>query len=104
MIKRHERTGRVAEPVQVYLERGDRTILEHLAEHLSLSKSDVVRRGLAALERETFAPESHPVLRIVGMVAKESVRPETYDPAVEHDRYLAEVVDPTPRSKGRRGR
>lgn len=40
----------MGEPIQVYLARGDRERLERLAERLELSKSDVLRRGLAALE------------------------------------------------------
>jgi hypothetical protein len=42
--------GRVGEPVQVYLDPGDRERLERLASQLDTTKSDVLRRGLAALE------------------------------------------------------
>lgn len=42
--------GRVAEPVQVYLERADRERLERLVAALDATKSDVLRRGLEALE------------------------------------------------------
>ena len=41
---------RVAEPVQVYLDRPDRERLERLASALDATKSDVLRRGLTALE------------------------------------------------------
>jgi len=40
----------VAEPVQVYLDRPDRERLERLATELDATKSDVLRRALAALE------------------------------------------------------
>lgn len=56
MKPRHEkrpRRGRVAEPVQVYLDPADRERLERLAAELDASKSDVLRRGLAALEAQT---------------------------------------------------
>jgi hypothetical protein len=56
MTKRHEprkRAGRVAEPVQVYLGGPDRDRLERLAERLDTTKSDVLRRGLEALESLT---------------------------------------------------
>ncbi len=51
--KGRRRAGRVAEPVQVYLEPADRERLERLAEQLEATKSDVLRRGLAALEALT---------------------------------------------------
>ena len=44
------RPKRVAEPVQVYLDGPDRERLERLAERLDTTKSDVLRRGLEALE------------------------------------------------------
>jgi hypothetical protein len=44
------RAGRVGEPIQVYLDRPDRERLERLALRLDVSKSDVLRRGLVALE------------------------------------------------------
>jgi hypothetical protein len=56
MTHRHEkgrRTGRVAEPVQVYLDRPDRERLDRLAAQLEATKSDVLRRGLEALESLT---------------------------------------------------
>lgn len=90
--------------MQVYLEPADRGTLEQLARHLELSKSDVIRRALAALERQTFAADAHPTLRLIGMVAEEAAAPLAYDPAAEHDRYLADVMDPKPARKQRRGR
>ena len=58
MTKRHERrpSGRVAEPVQVYLDRADRERLERLAARLEATKSDVLRRGLTALESQVRQP------------------------------------------------
>lgn len=56
MISRHEkrrRSSRVAEPVQVYLDRPDRERLDRLAVQLEATKSDVLRRGLEALESLT---------------------------------------------------
>ncbi len=47
------RGGRVAEPVQVYLDRSDRDRLDRLTERLDTTKSDVLRRGLEALEALT---------------------------------------------------
>lgn len=47
---------RVAEPVQVYLDRPDRERLERLAVALDATKSDVLRRALAALEAAVARP------------------------------------------------
>lgn len=44
------RPARVAEPVQVYLDPADRERLERLTTRLDTTKSEVLRRGLAALE------------------------------------------------------
>ncbi len=61
MTKRHDRrSGRVAEPVQVYLDRDDRERLQRLAERLEATKSDVLRRGLAALESQVRRPSAAP--------------------------------------------
>jgi hypothetical protein len=53
-MKRHHdrlrKPARVAEPVQVYLAPPDRERLERLASSLGATKSDVLRRGLEALE------------------------------------------------------
>jgi len=57
MTDRHEsggrRPSRVGEPVQVYLTAPDRQRLERLAAELGATKSDVLRRGLEALEAMT---------------------------------------------------
>ena len=47
--------GRVAEPVQVYLAGPDLDRLERLAARLGATKSDVLRRGLSALEAESVS-------------------------------------------------
>ena len=47
--------GRVSEPVQVYLAGPDLDRLERLASRLGATKSDVLRRGLSALEAESVA-------------------------------------------------
>ena len=44
---------RVAEPVQVYLQPPDRERLERLTERLGTTKSDILRRGLEALDAQT---------------------------------------------------
>ena len=91
MTKSHDtKAKRVSVPVQVYLDRGQRRRLEQLAGELGLSKSDVVRRGLEALERQMADPAEHPALRIIGIASAETTKPADYDIAREHDRFLAE--------------
>jgi len=51
--KPKRRPGRVAEPVQVYLDAADQERLERLTARLDTNKSGVLRRGLAALESAT---------------------------------------------------
>ena len=84
------RGGRVAEPVQVYLDRSERDRLDRLAGRLDATKSDVLRRGLEALERELTDPKHHPALRVIGLAAGYPRKPDPgYDVAREHDRFLA---------------
>ena len=79
---------RVAEPVQVYLRPSEKDRLERLTAELDTTKSDVLRRGLEALELQISDPGHHPALRIIGMV---SVSDDDLgiDVARGHDEYLA---------------
>ena len=67
MKRRHDkarRPPRVAEPVQVYLDAPELSRLERLAARLDATKSDVLRRGLEALEsltRRAAGPAVPPV-------------------------------------------
>ena len=91
----HDRK-RVSEPVQVYLESVDSQRLARLAARLDTTKSDVLRRGLEALERQVLDPAAHPALRIIGMAGRYAERPDPgYDVAVEHDRFLADGEHPS---------
>jgi hypothetical protein len=106
MKKNHEKGARVAEPVQVYLERQDASRLERLAAQLGATKSDVLRRGLAALERALRDPATHPALRLIGMIERETAAPARHDVARGHDRALAEaeIAAWRPRRRKSRGR
>jgi hypothetical protein len=100
------RPGRVAEPAQVYLEPPDLERLARLTSQLEATKSDVLRRGLAALERELLDPERHPALRLIGIGRGAERRPAPgYDVAREHDRFLADSeVSPASKARKSRGR
>ena len=83
---------RVSEPVQVYLDQTAARRLERLAARLEASKSDVLRRGIEALERELTDPAAHPVLRLIG-IAEEAPEGGGVDAAREHDRVLADAEE-----------
>jgi len=100
------RKRRVAEPVQVYLAAADRQRLERLAEQLDATKSDVLRRGLEALEHQLLDPEQHPALRLIGIAGEETGPPLDYNPAVDFGRFLEETEPgisrkPSGRKRGR---
>jgi len=104
--RKRSRPGRVREPVQVYLDPDDQARLERLTERLETSKSDALRRGLEALERQLIDPAEHPALRIVGIAGREgAARPETDrdplpDAAREHDRVLTDAEESAWKSDG----
>ncbi len=91
-------------PIQVYLAPKQRARLDRLAEQLDTSKSDILRRGIMALEREITNPYAHPALRLIGLSDGAEHGP-AYDVAAEHDRFFAESEEgtwSTPRSKAAR--
>ena len=79
--------------MQVYLDPPEQERLERLTAELDTTKSDVLRRGLEALERELFDPERHPALQIIGIAGVEQGREGDFDVAREHDRFLAGLED-----------
>jgi hypothetical protein len=96
---------RVSEPVQIYLDAADRERLERLRAVLGATKSDVLRRGLAALERQVTDPAEHPALRIIGIAGGQRRGPApAYDIAAEHDRFLTESEVTSWRRGGKRRR
>src|SRR5205823_6646154 len=96
---------RVADPVQVYLEPADHARLERLARQLDTTKSEVLRRGVDALERQLLDPASHPALRLIGLADRERPDAPSLDAAVEHDRALADAEEAAwTRRRPRRGR
>ena len=93
-----------AAPVQVYLGREGQERLERLTTHLDATKSEILRRGLLALEREILDPAAHPALRLIGIASNESGAGGDEDAAREHDRVLTDTEEDswaprTPRGK-----
>lgn len=89
--RKSRRTTTVREPVQVYLDGPDQERLERLTSRLESTKSDVLRRGLRALERQLSDPSEHPALRIAGIL--DLPHEGAADAAREHDRLLAEAEE-----------
>ena len=101
--KKKKTTPRTREPVQVYMAPGDSERLDRLTDELDTTKSDVLRRGLEALERQLLDPAHHPALRIIGMAGEEIAGEAGYDVAREHDRFVADLEDSRTKRKRRRG-
>ena len=89
--KSKKKAPAVREPVQVYLDGPDRERIERLTSRLDTTKSDVLRRGLQALERQLLDPSGHPALRIAGIMKASGER--AGDAAREHDRVLADTEE-----------
>ena len=110
MTNDHEgrkRPARVSEtvPVQVFLGYSDRELLRRLASQLGASMSDVLRQGLAALERQLLDPKDHPALSLVGIIDDDGVE-DAVDVAKSHDAFLvsAHERNTAPRARGKRGK
>ena len=82
------RPRKVREPVQVYLDPTDRTLLEDVAERTGLSRAEILRRGLRRIagdlleEAEPGAAFEH----LVGALGDDPSLPS--DLAARHDAYL----------------
>ena len=98
------RPARVKEPVQVYLSVDERKRLDRLTTGLGTTKSEVLRKGLEALELQLTDPEHHPALAIIGIVGEEGADSEGgRDPARDHDRLLADAEETSWHGRGEPG-
>jgi len=85
-----KKPGRVREPIQVYLDRAERSRLDRLARELGVSRAEVLRRGLDALGGGGQMGDAHPMDDLVG--AFDNPEAPT-DLAEGHDQYLAEDLE-----------
>jgi hypothetical protein len=79
---------RIREPVQVYLDERDRSLLDEMAERSSLSRAELLRLGLRRLSGEILA-ERRPgsgLAALKGVLDASSNVPS--DLAARHDEYL----------------
>lgn len=82
------RSRRVREPVQVYLEPDDKTLLEELARRTSLSQAEILRRGLRRISAdllESVRPGAS-LDALIGALGTSTDLPS--DLAERHDEYL----------------
>lgn len=79
---------RVREPVQVYLDRPDRDLLEELAERTGLSRAELLRRGLRQLGSRLLADRAPgwSLETLTGALGNDPALPE--DLAARHDDHL----------------
>lgn len=70
------RHSRVREPIQVYLDRGERAALDRLARELDVSRAEVLRRGLELLSERRRETVYEWLDRLMRMPVEEPVSPE----------------------------
>ena len=79
---------RIREPVQVYLDQGDRSLLEEVVSRTGLSRAEILRRGMRMAadallaEREPGSSFEH----LIGALGDDASLPE--DLSTRHDHYL----------------
>ena len=94
----------VREPVQVYLDAGDRDLLESLARSTGLSKAELLRRGLRKLGVRELAEQAPgwSLETLTGSLGLAADLPP--DLAAHHDAYLyAERQPARPRPARKKG-
>lgn len=84
--KRPKRTPVVREPLQVYLDREERALLDRMAKETGLSRAEVLRRGLQSFAAEQV-PMRSPMLEFLKRMAGVDL---PADLAERHDDYLVE--------------
>ena len=93
---------RVREPVQVYLDPGDRDLLESLARRTGLSRAELLRRGLRQLGVRQLAEQAPgwSLNALTGSLGHAADLPA--DLAAHHDAYLYGERRPARRKPARK--
>jgi hypothetical protein len=93
------RAKRVREPIQVYLDGAERSVLDRLARDLAVSRAEVLRRGLDVLQRQRQVSVYDALQPLIGAFGT----PDTpTDLAERHDEYLGPDVPRKARRSPRR--
>ena len=83
----------VREPIQVYLARPDRELLDRLAEQTGLSRAEILRRGLRRVGADLMVSD-HPALRFLEQITGDEWPADMPDDVAErHDHYLTGPSD-----------
>ncbi|NOT08338.1 MAG: hypothetical protein HOP28_09050 [Gemmatimonadales bacterium] len=90
MVKK--RVDRVREPVQVYLDVQDATMLAGLVEQTGLAKAELLRRGLRQLAQQ-LVDKSRPGWSFDLLVGAIDDPDGPTDMSERHDEYLAEILE-----------
>jgi hypothetical protein len=94
----------VREPVQVYLDPGDRDLLESLARHTSLPRAELLRRGLRQLGDRLLGKRA-PGWSLTDLTGALGDSPDLpADLAAHHDAYLYGARQPKPRRSRKKSR
>jgi hypothetical protein len=93
MYKRRQTPDRVREPVQVYLDRQDRELLEQLVETTGLPRTELIRRGLRALAAAKLVSGT-PGRSMEDLIGAFGDAPDVpADLSERHDAYLAQALE-----------
>lgn len=91
---------RVREPIQVYLDARDRSLLDRLAKEASVPRSEVLRMGLRRLETDAAGDSRGAGLRaLIGVMEGADV---PSDLASRHDDYLYPAPKPVKAARRKR--
>jgi hypothetical protein len=90
MSPSRKRPPKVREPLQVYLTREERTLLDRVAHHAGLSRAEVLRRALRRFGAETLG-QPHPGLAFLDTMADTWPEATPDDIAERHDAYLSDA-------------
>lgn len=74
-------------PLQIYLDRKRNLGLSLVADKLSISKAEVIRRSLDEYLPHAIPPEEDPLMEMIGLLPDDIDSPG--DGAENHDLYLA---------------
>jgi hypothetical protein len=88
MAQPRKRSAAVREPLQVYLTRDERNLLDRVASHAGLSRAEVLRRALKRFGAETLG-EPHPGLEFLDAMSGGWPAATPNDVAERHDEYLS---------------
>lgn len=83
-----KKPGRVSEPVQVYLDRQDRALLDQVAREANISRAEVLRRGIRKMAQD-LPKDRRPgwsLDLLIGAFGDDPTLPT--DLSVRHDYYI----------------